>query len=181
MVVLEELTSAELELLLERGAKTAVIPFGSVEHQGRHLPLGSDALLANVVGMAVADRLDAALAPTVRLGSANSTWVARDRRPDSDGLLGVRCHVTRGLDDGCGALRPMHGVTASGDRELELLLEARLSTAMNVPSCGSSEVRPGELRSAGLLSDHAPAFLTALLGVSIRCISPVRVWRSSSI
>ena len=26
MVVLEELTSAELELLLERGAKTAVIP-----------------------------------------------------------------------------------------------------------------------------------------------------------
>ena len=29
MVVLEELTSAELELLLERGAKTAVIPFGS--------------------------------------------------------------------------------------------------------------------------------------------------------
>jgi creatinine amidohydrolase/Fe(II)-dependent formamide hydrolase-like protein len=40
MVVLEELTSAELELLLERGATTAVIPFGSVEHQGRHLPLG---------------------------------------------------------------------------------------------------------------------------------------------
>lgn len=70
MVVLEELTSAELELLLERGAKTAVIPFGSVEHQGRHLPLGSDALLADVVGMAVADRLDAVLAPTVRVGSA---------------------------------------------------------------------------------------------------------------
>lgn len=70
MVVLEELTNAELELLLERGAKTAVIPFGSVEHQGRHLPLGSDALLADVVGMAVADRLDAVLAPTVRVGSA---------------------------------------------------------------------------------------------------------------
>ena len=70
MVVLEELTSRELELLLGRGATTAVIPFGSVEHQGRHLPLGSDALLADFVGVAVADRLDAVLAPTVRAGSA---------------------------------------------------------------------------------------------------------------
>jgi len=40
MVVLEELTTGKLELLLERGATTAVIPFGSVEHQGLHLPLG---------------------------------------------------------------------------------------------------------------------------------------------
>lgn len=70
MVVLEELTSRGLELVLERGATTAVVPFGSVEHQGRHLPLGSDSLLADVVGMAVADRLDAVLAPTVRVGSA---------------------------------------------------------------------------------------------------------------
>ena len=57
-------------MLLERGATTAVIPFGSVEHQGRHLPLGSDALLADFVGVAVADRLDAVLAPTVHVGSA---------------------------------------------------------------------------------------------------------------
>ncbi|HZE15086.1 MAG TPA: creatininase family protein, partial [Mycobacterium sp.] len=39
-----------------------------MEHQGRHLPLGADALLADVVGAAVADRLDALLAPTVRVG-----------------------------------------------------------------------------------------------------------------
>jgi creatinine amidohydrolase/Fe(II)-dependent formamide hydrolase-like protein len=61
MVVLEELTSGELEQLLERGSTTVVIPFGSVEHQGHQLPLGSDALLADVVGAAVADRVDAVL------------------------------------------------------------------------------------------------------------------------
>ena len=71
MVVLEELTSAELELLLVRGATTAVIPFGSVEHQGRHLPLGSDALLADVVGMAVADRLERGA------GTYGSRWIGR--------------------------------------------------------------------------------------------------------
>ena len=71
MVVLEELTSRQLQQLVQRGARTVVIPFGSVEHQGRHLPLGSYALLADVVGAAVADRLDAVLAPTVRVGSAD--------------------------------------------------------------------------------------------------------------
>ena len=71
MVVLEEMTSRELEQLVQRGARTVVVPFGSVENQGRHLPLGSDALLADVVGAAVADRLDAVLAPTLRVGSAD--------------------------------------------------------------------------------------------------------------
>src|SRR5207253_11140567 len=70
MAVLEDLTSLELERLLEQGAKTVVIPFGSVEHQGWHLPLGADALVADAVGAAVADRLDAVLAPTVRVGHA---------------------------------------------------------------------------------------------------------------
>ncbi len=71
MLVLEEMTSWELERLIARGARTVVIPFGSVEYHGTHLPLGADALLADVVGRAVADRLDAVLAPTVRVGSAD--------------------------------------------------------------------------------------------------------------
>lgn len=70
MAVLEELTGGELERLLERGGRTVIVPFGSVEYQGHHLPLGSDALVADVVGAAVAGRLDAVLAPTVRVGSA---------------------------------------------------------------------------------------------------------------
>lgn len=70
MVKLEEISSSELRRMLERGSRTVVIPFGSVEHQGGHLPLGSDALLADLVGEIVADRLDAVLAPTIRVGCA---------------------------------------------------------------------------------------------------------------
>ena len=67
---LEELSSSELRRVVESGVVTAVVPFGSVEGHGGHLPVGSDALLADVVGEAVADRLGAVLAPTVRIGSA---------------------------------------------------------------------------------------------------------------
>jgi len=98
MVVLEELTTGKLELLLERGATTAVIPFGSVEHQGRHLPLGSDALLADVVGVAVADRLDAVLAPTVRVGSAEQHAGGKGTLTiPSETLHEVALHIARSL------------------------------------------------------------------------------------
>lgn len=67
---MEEISSSELGRVLERGSRTIIIPFGSVEHQGGHLPLGSDALLADFVGERVADALDAVLAPTIRVGYA---------------------------------------------------------------------------------------------------------------
>jgi creatinine amidohydrolase/Fe(II)-dependent formamide hydrolase-like protein len=69
---LEELSSSELRRVVESGVATAVVPFGSVESHGGHLPLGSDALLADFVGEAVAERLDAVLAPTVRVGCAEA-------------------------------------------------------------------------------------------------------------
>jgi creatinine amidohydrolase len=69
---LEELSSVELRRVVESGVETAVVPFGSVEGHGGHLPLGSDALLADVVGELVAERLDAVLAPTVRVGCAKA-------------------------------------------------------------------------------------------------------------
>lgn len=71
MTILEELTSPDLKRLVQRGVTTAVIPFGSVEYQDRHLPLGADALLADAVGREVADRLNAVVAPTVRVGCAD--------------------------------------------------------------------------------------------------------------
>lgn len=109
MLVLEELTSRELELVLERGTTTAVIPFGSVEHQGRHLPLGSDALLADVVGEAVADRLDAVLAPTLRVGSA-------DQHVSGKGTLTVPPETLREV-----ALHIARSLIAQGFRILVLL------------------------------------------------------------
>jgi creatinine amidohydrolase len=67
---LEALTAAELQGLIDSGVSVAVVPFGSIEHQGAHLPLGADAMLADAVGREVARRLDAVLAPTFRVGCA---------------------------------------------------------------------------------------------------------------
>lgn len=65
---LERLTARQLQQLIDAGMSTAVLPFGSVEYHGGHLPLGADAILADVVGAQVARRLGAVLAPTVRVG-----------------------------------------------------------------------------------------------------------------
>ena len=70
MFELETLTAPELERLIAGGVSVAVVPFGSIEHQGAHLPLGADAMLADAVGREVARRLGAVLAPTVRVGDA---------------------------------------------------------------------------------------------------------------
>ena len=70
MYNLEELTAPALRRLLDAGVVTAVVPFGSIEHQGGHLPIGADAMLADAVGREVARVLDAVLAPTVRVGDA---------------------------------------------------------------------------------------------------------------
>jgi creatinine amidohydrolase len=66
---LELLSAPALRQLLADGTDTVVVPFGSVEDQGGHLPLGADSLLAELVGREVAARLDAVLAPTMRAGA----------------------------------------------------------------------------------------------------------------
>ena len=68
---LERLTARQLRQLIEGGISTAVVPFGSVEYHGGHLPLGADAILADAVGAEVAGRLGAVLAPTVRVGCSD--------------------------------------------------------------------------------------------------------------
>jgi creatinine amidohydrolase/Fe(II)-dependent formamide hydrolase-like protein len=66
---LERLTAPALAGLLAGGIGTVIVPFGSIEDQNGHLPLGADSLLADLVGGEVAVRLDAVLAPTIRVGA----------------------------------------------------------------------------------------------------------------
>jgi creatinine amidohydrolase/Fe(II)-dependent formamide hydrolase-like protein len=65
---LETLTARQLQQLIGQGVSAVVLPFGSIEYHGGHLPLGADAILADAVGAQVAQRLGAVLAPTVRIG-----------------------------------------------------------------------------------------------------------------
>jgi creatinine amidohydrolase len=71
MYELERLTAASLSHLLDQGIRIVVVPFGSIEHHARHLPVGTDALLADTIGREVAERLGAVLAPTQRIGDAD--------------------------------------------------------------------------------------------------------------
>lgn len=70
---LELLTAPALRRLLEDGTGTVIVPFGSIEDQNGHLPMGADSLLADMIGREVAARLEAVLAPTMRAGAADGT------------------------------------------------------------------------------------------------------------
>jgi creatinine amidohydrolase len=62
------MTSPEVCKEVARGRSTVVVPFGAVEQHGPHLPLDTDAVLGDRLGLLLAERLDALCAPTVRIG-----------------------------------------------------------------------------------------------------------------
>jgi creatinine amidohydrolase/Fe(II)-dependent formamide hydrolase-like protein len=62
------MTSAQVRAELGRGRSTVVVPFGAVEQHGPHLPLDTDAVLADRLGPLLAERLHALCAPTIRIG-----------------------------------------------------------------------------------------------------------------
>jgi creatinine amidohydrolase/Fe(II)-dependent formamide hydrolase-like protein len=62
------LTWPEVRTEIEQGRDTIVVCFGAVEQHGHHMPLGTDSMLGDQLGRALADRLDAFLAPTVQVG-----------------------------------------------------------------------------------------------------------------
>jgi creatinine amidohydrolase len=58
-----DLASPDVAELIRRSG-TAVMPFGSVEQHGPHLPCGTDTMAADLVAVELADRLDAIIVPT---------------------------------------------------------------------------------------------------------------------
>ncbi len=68
---LEKMTSPEVRRAIDDGNDTIVIPFGSLEQHGGHLPIGTDAMLGDEFGRRIADHLNAFLVPTVRVGCAD--------------------------------------------------------------------------------------------------------------
>jgi creatinine amidohydrolase len=65
---LDRMTWADVKAEINTGRDTVVVAFGSTEQHGRHMPLGTDAVLGDELGWGLAGRLDAFLAPTVRFG-----------------------------------------------------------------------------------------------------------------
>jgi creatinine amidohydrolase/Fe(II)-dependent formamide hydrolase-like protein len=68
---LYRLTWPEVKREIEGGRDTIVLALGAVEQHGHHLPLGTDSIFGDELGCAVAERLDAFFAPTVRVGCSS--------------------------------------------------------------------------------------------------------------
>jgi creatinine amidohydrolase len=67
-VELDRISWPEVKAELEAGRDTVVIAFGATEQHGPHMPLATDALIGDHLARLVADKLDAFVAPTVRIG-----------------------------------------------------------------------------------------------------------------
>jgi len=69
----------------DSGVDTAVLPIGSTEQHGPHLPLATDYIIAEAVGEKVAEKLGAFLLPALpistcreHMGKKGSVWVNPD-------------------------------------------------------------------------------------------------------
>src|SRR5690349_18209492 len=66
---LERLTWPELERLLARGVRTAVLPLGAMEQHGCHLPFATDTWIADALAERFCARVEEAIAcPAVPFG-----------------------------------------------------------------------------------------------------------------
>lgn len=65
---LDRLSWPEVQAEIAAGRDSVVIAFGATEQHGPHMPLATDALLGDHLARLVAERIDAFLAPTVRIG-----------------------------------------------------------------------------------------------------------------
>lgn len=92
---LYELTSPEVAALLEANP-VAVIPFGSIEQHGAHLPCGTDSMAADLVARALAHQIGALLVPFCPYGvtpiHAGHPGTISLRRHTFEALLGDVCN-----------------------------------------------------------------------------------------
>ncbi len=68
---LDRLTWPQIRAERDAGRDTVVVAFGATEQHGHHLPLATDALIGDELARRVAERLDAFVAPTVRVGCSS--------------------------------------------------------------------------------------------------------------
>jgi len=68
VLFLDRMTWPDIAEQIKNGRDTVIVPFGSTEQHGRHLPLGTDSVIGDELGCGLAEALGAFLAPTMRFG-----------------------------------------------------------------------------------------------------------------
>jgi creatinine amidohydrolase len=171
------MTWPEIKAEQERGRDTVVVAFGATEQHGPHMPLATDALLGDHLARIVAERLDAFVAPTVRVGCSEHHLEFAGTLSISEATFhGIVADILRSLARGGFAravLLPTHGGNFGPlAAALELLgplpgLEVRaltdLSTLFTIARLGAEEhgvplgeggVHAGEWETSMMLAIH---------------------------
>lgn len=174
-VHLDRLTWPEIKDEISRGRDMVLVPFGSTEQHGRHLPVGTDAILSDEFGEALAERFNAFLAPTMRLGCSDHHLVFPGtislgeetfRRVATDvvkslshyGFKKIVLIPTHGgnfkpLAEAVKALVPIPGVKVIAYTDLDNMIGAafKQSGEMGIPS-GKSGAHAGEWETSLMLA-----------------------------
>jgi creatinine amidohydrolase len=68
-----ELTTGDIDSYLSRGGDLAILPLGSLEMHGPHLPVGTDSLIAKASSLRLAERVDGLVLPEIHYTWAGAT------------------------------------------------------------------------------------------------------------
>jgi creatinine amidohydrolase len=174
-VDLYTLSWPEVKQEIAAGRDTIVLSLGAVEQHGHHLPLGTDSILGDELGRAVAERLDAFHAPTMRVGcSRHHLAFPGTMSLEEDTFHAVVGDIVRGwaghgfrrivllpthggnfapLNDAVERLAPIDGVKVIAVADLGMLIEGTLGLAdeLGVPRAESG-LHGGEWETSMMLS-----------------------------
>jgi creatinine amidohydrolase len=171
------MTWPELRREIEGGRDTIVLAFGAVEQHGHHLPFGTDSIFGDDLGRALADRLDAFFAPTVRVGvSRHHLAFPGTMSVEEDTFAAVVGDIVRGwaghgfkrivlLPTHGGNFQPLataleqlvdvEGVKVIGVTDLSLLVNATLGLGQELGvSASEGGLHGGEWETSMMLALH---------------------------
>ena len=69
---IEKLTYIEVGKLIEKGNDTVILPIGTIEAHGPHLPLGTDVIIPSSIAEKLAEAIDGLIAPPIYYGITRS-------------------------------------------------------------------------------------------------------------
>ncbi len=164
---LAEMTWQEVETAVEE-TQTMLLPVGSTEQHGHHLPLGVDVYMPELISERVAERTGCLLAPPIWYGvSPHHTFKPGTFTVESETFQGyVRDICTSAAEWGVENVLLMNGHYLAQDPELEVVVR-ELTTehgmrAFHVPLVSVFEDAAKAVRGEGV-SFHASEFETSLM------------------